>query len=348
MNESKNGTNNKSHRKPDPAKIMQMANAFHESCVLFAALDLDIFSLLEEFGQADAGQIADASHASPRGIRLLLDGCAAIGLVKKDARDFYSNTEESQTFLVRSRSGYLGSAIKYNRDVYAAWGRLREMVETGKPVEEPELHLGSDPERTRTFVTAMHGRAMAIGRAVIPHLDLSDCSKLLDIGGGSGAYSILLARRWPHLQSVVFDLPAVAGIAGEFIEAERLSERIRCVEGNYNTDLLPDENFDTAILFGILHQESPGNIQKLLQRVCNVLKPGGSMYVLDMMTDSTRYRPRFSALFAINMALTARDGWVFSDSELCRWACEAGFSDFDCRPLPPPMPHWLAKAKKPL
>jgi hypothetical protein len=71
------------------------------------------------------------------------------------------------------------------------------------------------------------------------------------------------------------------------------------------------------------------------------------VYVLDMMTDETRCQPRFSALFALNMALTAEHGWVFSTNDLARWLDDAGFTDFAWRPLPPPLPHWLAWAKRP-
>jgi hypothetical protein len=65
-----------------------------------------------------------------------------------------------------------------------------------------------------------------------------------------------------------------------------------------------------------------------------------------MMTDSTHTQPKFSALFALNMALTTPHGWVFSEEELKAWLVEAGFTDFNCHPLPPPMPHWLATARK--
>ena len=75
-------------------------------------------------------------------------------------------------------------------------------------------------------------------------------------------------------------------------------------------------------------------------------KPGGCVYVLDLMTDPTHTQPKFSALFAVNMALTTQNGWVFSDEEVQSWLTEAGFRDFSCRPLPPPMPHWLATARK--
>jgi hypothetical protein len=83
-----------------------------------------------------------------------------------------------------------------------------------------------------------------------------------------------------------------------------------------------------------------------LRRAYDALLPGGIIYILDMMTDPTHTSPPFSALFGLNMALTTQNGWVFSDEELKNWMQQAGFVDFDVRPLPPPMPHWLAKAIK--
>jgi len=66
------------------------------------------------------------------------------------------------------------------------------------------------------------------------------------------------------------------------------------------------------------------------------------------MTDATHTRPAFSALFAVNMALTTHNGWVFSDGELHAWLREAGFETWETHPVPPPMPHWLVTARKPL
>ena len=96
----------------------------------------------------------------------------------------------------------------------------------------------------------------------------------------------------------------------------------------------------------MLHQESPEAIQKLLKKAWNALNPGGIVYILDLMTDETHTQPRFSALFALNMALTTENGWVFSDQELKKWLKEAQFEEFVCNPLPPPMPHWLVSARK--
>ena len=88
-------------------------------------------------------------------------------------------------------------------------------------------------------------------------------------------------------------------------------------------------------------------IVDILRRAAAALKPGGRVYVLDMMTGSDHTTPPFSALFALNMALTTEHGWVFSDAELRNWMTAAGLEAFNCAPVPPPMPHFLASARKP-
>lgn len=329
---------------PNPSRILDMASAFYDSGVLFAASDLGVFGYLAENEGSDVGKIADGCGLDRRGCRLLLDGCVSLGLLEKSG-DAYRNTAEVAAFLVPGARGDLSKAIRYNRDVYSAWGKLPEFAKTGQPVEKPEIHLGEDPERTRAFVLSMHGRAMGIGQAVIPGIDLSGRKQLLDVGGGPGAYSSLIAQKYPEIACTVIDLPAVATIADELIEEAGLADRVQTIKGDYHTVDFPAGN-DAVIFFGVLHQESPEDIVALFKKAYASLAPGGIIYVMDMMTDVTHTKPQFSALFAVNMALTTTNGWVFSDEELKGWLDEAGFSDFSCAPLPPPMPHWLAVARK--
>lgn len=328
----------------NPARLVEMASAFYDSSVLFAASDLGIFGKLAELGEVDAEAVAAACGLDRRGARLLLDACAAIGLLLKTGNR-YRNSPEAAAFLVPGSPGDLSGAIRYNRDVYGAWGKLKELVKTGKPVERPELHLGEDRERTRTFVLAMHGRAMGIGQAVVPLLEIRGRKALLDVGGGPGTYSILIARAFPQIRSTVLDLPEVVRIAGEIISQAGVRDRVRTLAGDYHTLPFPADQ-DAVIFFGVLHQEDPEEIRDLLRRAHRALIPGGFISVLDMMTDASHTRPKFSALFALNMALTTPHGWVFSEEELKAWLEESGFTDFNCRPLPPPMPHWLATARK--
>jgi len=296
-------------------------------------------------GSASLDTLASELGLNPRGLRLLLDGSVAVGLLEKDGGQ-YRNTVEANVFLTPGKPGDLTAALRYNRDVYPAWGRLTELVKTGAPVEPPSLHLGADPARTRTFVMSMHGRASAIGRSVVPLLKLEGKKHLLDIGGGPGTYAVLIAKGFPGLRCTVMDLPAVVAIAAELIEQQGMSASVGTVPGDYRTTPFP-QGVDAVNFFGMLHQESPNTIRDLMRRAFEALDPGGVVHVMDMMTDASHTKPAFSALFGINMALTKEDGWVFSDAELKGWMEEAGFTGFTVDPLPPPMPHWIARAWKP-
>lgn len=328
-----------------PDRIIGMASAFYDTCVLFAASDLGVFARLAETGPADAASLAASLRLDRRGARLLLDACVALELLNKDG-ETYSNTPESAVFLVPGSPGDLSGAIRYNRDVYPAWGKLDTFVRTGTPVEKPEFHLGADAERTRTFVLSMHHRALAIGRAVLGELDLAGRRTLLDVGGGPGTYSVLIAQSHPDIRCTVLDLPEVVKVAAELILAQGCAERVSTLAGDYRTLAFPPGN-DVVNFFGMFHQESPDSIRALLRKAHDALNPGGIVHVMDMMTDHTHTQPKFSALFAVNMALTTDNGWVFADTELTGWMREAGFTDCKVKPLPPPMPHWFASARKP-
>jgi len=326
-----------------PGRIMDMASAFFESATLFSASDLGVFKALSGCDGTSLEALVEKLKLDPHGLRLLLDACVAIGLLEKDEAGLYRNAPDTDAFLVPGKRGDLSQAIRYNRDVYDAWGHLNELAKTGKPVERPELHLGDDPARTRDFVLAMHGRALAMGPMVVPSLDLAGRQRLLDAGGGPGTFAVLAAQANPGLHGTVLDLPEVAAIASELIDQQGMADRVDTLPGDYHSTPFPD-GMDAINFLGVLHQESPDSIRDLFKRAYAALKPGGVVHVLDMMTDASHTQPRFSAMFAVNMALTTDNGWVFSDQELESWLREAGFDRIEINPLPPPTPHWLARA----
>src|SRR5215469_13950720 len=328
---------------PDPTRIFAMASIFQESAVLFAASDLGVFGSLARFGEATAEELANQLNLDCRAVGLLLNACVAVGLLEKREEQF-RNTVESAAFL--APGGDLATGLLYMRDVYPAWGRLTNFAKTGKPVESPALHLGDDEARTRNFVLSMHGKALATAPPILAKLKLEGRRQLLDIGGGPGTFSVLLARRYPELCATVLDLPPVVRIAEELIIQQDAADRVRTLAGDYHVTPFPGGN-DVALLFGMLHQESAEKIQSILAKTYAALAPGGLGYVMDMMTDPTHTAPKFSALFAVNMALTATSGWVFSSAELTSWMEAAGFAEISINPLPPPIPHWLAGARKP-
>ena len=327
-------------------EIVDLASAFYGSATLFAALELGVFAAIADAGDGVALEpLAEKLDVSPRGLRLLLDACVATGILAKSPDGLYSNTAAGRLALVPGGPADLSKAIRYNQDVYPAWGRLAQLARTGKPVEPPQLHLGDDPERTRRFALSMRGRALAIGRGVVPMIDLgAPQGRLLDLAGGPGTYAELLMKANPDWSCVTVDVPAVSAVARECVAQAGLAERIECRAGDYHTDDYEPAAYDAVTIFGALHQESSEQIRGILARAACALKPGGRIFVLDMMTDATHAAPAFSALFAVNMALTTENGWVFSDEELKGWLSEAGLAPGDTLHAPPPMPHWLVSA----
>lgn len=323
-------------------EIVDLASAYYGSAVLFAALECGVFAAVEQAGTL--AEIAKLTKCSPRGLSLLLDACVAEGLLNKEG-EIYANTAAGKLTLVPGGKADLTKAIKYNQDVYRAWGQLSAFVKTGLPVERPQLHLGENSRRTKAFAASMYARAMAIGRSVVPMLGALS-GKVLDLAGGPGAYAILMCQANAQLKCETVDLPAISAEAAKFVAAAGLQERIACRAGDYHTDEYAAEAYEAVTIFGALHQESAEDIVAILKRAYRALKPGGKVFVLDMMTDETHVAPKFSALFGVNMALTTQHGWVFSDTELKGWLKEAGFAAGATNAVPPPMPHWLVTGMK--
>ena len=260
----------------DVQGIVDLASAYYGSAVLFAAIDCGVFVQIEE-GRFDA---------SAKGPRLLADACVALGLLSKGADGTYSNTAAGRLALVPGAPADLTKAICYNRDVYPAWGKLAQFVRTSHPVENPALHLGDDSSRTGAFADAMYSRAMGIGRGVIPMLGAID-GRVLDLAGGPAAYAILMCKANPRLSVVTVDLPAISKFAEKNVADEGLSGRIECRSGDYRSDEYESGAYDAVTIFGALHQESPEDIRASLGRATRALRPGGKIFILDMMTDAT-------------------------------------------------------------
>lgn len=175
------------------------------------------------------------------------------------------------------------------------------------------------------FIAAMHGRAVHAAPELVSKLDLSGVSRVLDIGGGSGAFSMAFARAGESIRATVFDLPNVVSLTKKYIEKEGLSHRIDTVAGDYNKDELP-QGYDLIFLSAIIHSNSPKQNQALFSKISNSLNIGGKIVVSDFIMDEDRTSPVFSAIFALNMLVNTPSGDTFTESEVKSWMKAAGIS----------------------
>lgn len=323
---------------------MQLATGYWAPAVMFAANKLGLFSLIAE-QPISSSAICEKLRLDPRALSVLLDACCALGLAEK-VDENYRATGLSSAYLVPGKPGYLGNAIGWSEDQYEAWGRLADTVKSGMPAVPPKDHLGDNPEQTRAFVIGMQERAMGMARGVLNFLNLEGCHSLLDVGGGPGAYSTLLARKYPDLNATVLDLPGIVAISKDLIAEQGCADRVSTIAGDATSGDYGEGLYDAALFSGVLHQMSSATILRMFHGAYRTLKVGGKVIISDMMLEESKTQPVFSTLFSVQMLLTSNEGAVFSACECEGWLSAAGFIGMQTVQLPPPLPYMVVSAVK--
>src|SRR5262249_38966621 len=158
----------------------------------------------------------------------------ALGLLERhDGR--YQNTALAEEFLVRGKPYYFGGCVQmFDKRLYPGWGRLMDAVRTNRPTTwdpdtQSSLFEGEDPAMLALFWEAMPSPSPFPGGTLAEAVDFGAFSRLLDLGGGSGAFDIELCQRYPHLRATIFDLPVAVATASEKVRQAGLTERVQTV-----------------------------------------------------------------------------------------------------------------------
>ena len=296
--------------------------------VLLTSHQLGFFEVLRD-GPLDAAEVAAQAKTSPEYTERLLNACVALKLVRK-AAGRYENLPIADSYLVEGRPQYMGHWISLMAAWYRPWGELAEAIRTGQQVEDPMQHLGQDADYTRDFILAMHDYALGPGREMVNHVDLEGRRRLLDLGGGAGSYSILLAERYPELEAVVFDLPAPVEIAREVIAGAGMSDRIGVQAGDYLVDSI-GSGYDVVLLSNMLHQEDPEACRDLLRKAYDALVPGGTVIVQAMFLNTGKDGPLWPVLQSLVLLLLYAGGRTYSIEETRQLMADSGFSDIQVK-----------------
>jgi len=158
---------------------------------------------------------------------------------------------------------------------------------------------------------------------------------MLDVGGGSGAYSIAFARANPDLKAEIFDLPTVVPIAQRHIDEAGLAERVITRVGDLRQDEL-GSGYDLILLSAICHMLGPAGNQDLVQRCYRALAPGGRLIIQDFILEPNRTSPTLAALFALNMLVGTPDGGTYTSKEYRSWLEQSGLIEVSHVRLPGP------------
>lgn len=321
--------------------LTELATAYWPASALCAAIELGVFEALGD-APLPAATVAERVQAAPRQTEALLDALTGLGLLVKSGTG-YALEASARPYLDPKGAMCILGALRYNVQMYPLWGRLASAVRDGKPVIPPTAHLGGDAGRTRHFVMGMHTRALAMIPAVLPGLDIESPARVLDVGAGPGTFSVRLAETRPGLHITLSDLPPILEIARELVAQSPAAGCVDFAPADYRTDALP-AGYDAVLYCGALHQEDTTSAAGLFAKIRRSLKPGGRLYVIDMMLDDTGTQPTFSTLFTLNMMLTSPMGRVFRAADVETWLAGQGFGAIARQPLTG-SPYWLVKGR---
>jgi predicted O-methyltransferase YrrM len=316
-------TKDATQREPPRNPIERALAGWQPAKVLMAANRLDVFNALGD-KMLSVREIARACGAHPRSTALLLNACAALGFLRK-VRHRYGNTPEGRELLVRDRPTYIGDGINHSDWLWRSWARLADAVRTNRPVVAP-ADPGEGATIHRDFILAMHNRSMRTGEALARALDLSSRRQLFDAGGGPGTYSCFLAKRYPDLRCIVFDLPPATAIAQETIASFGLQDRVVTRAGDYFRDDFGGGN-DVVLFSAIFHSMPPRRAKRLFRKAYDSLVKGGLVVVHETLIDSSKTAPVQAVLFSLNMLVNTNQGRSYSGSEIMAWMREMGFAD---------------------
>ncbi len=303
-------------------QIRGMAVTFQTARVLLTACELGIFTVLGDKTLTSAA-VAKTIGADARSTDRLMNALCAMGLLSKK-NDLFSNTPASAQYLVRERPDYL-AGLMHTVHLWDTWSTLTDAVRRGTSVVRRDTGKQSD-RQTTAFIAAMHDRAAVQASKITSLVDLSDVTRVLDVGGGSAVYSMAFVRARPGITATVFDLPSVVPLTRSYIEKEGLSARVNVVAGDYLRDTF-GTGFDLVFLSAIVHSNSNDQNTLLIGKCAHALRPGGRVVVQDFVMDEDRVHPEHGALFALNMLVGTDAGDTFTEREIRDWMNAAGLAD---------------------
>jgi hypothetical protein len=317
----------------DDRVICDLAESATGCFAVAVAHDVGVFRLLAA-GPRTATELCAALGIGLRELEALLILCVSARLVRVE-NGLYTLMPVAEEYLVESSPVYAGWLFDLWSDDETPFSfrRLHAAVMRKEPWPHGtrpwvDRHR-QDAGRAASFTRIMHGHSMAPALAWPEKLDLGDCRRLLDVGGGSGAHSIGALMHWPRLEAIVLDLPSVCIAARDYIERYGMTRRITTCAADMWTDAWPEA--DIHFYSDIFHDWTPEECRALARKSHARLPAGGRIIVHEMLYDDDKRGPFTVAASSLAM-LTWCGGQQFSGLELSSLLRECGFEEIEVVP----------------
>lgn len=320
---------------PLPGLVFETLTAHQRSDALRAAIELDLFRAIGE-GSGDAACLAKRCIASERGIRILCDFLAIIGLIQKEGRS-YSHTATSAMFLDPTSPTCLAATARFlgNPALREPYLRLAEIVRSGRTILEGE---GSVEPENPIWVEFAHSMApmmapMAGPLGEIVLRERGGKMRVLDIAAGHGLFGVEVAKQNAEAHIVALDWAPVLAVAQANARKAGVEDRYETLAGSA-FEVAYGDPYDIALLTNFLHHFDPATCIGFLKKVRGALKEGGLAATLEFVPNEDRISPPTEAAFSLTMLATTASGDAYTFSELKDMYVQAGFSNIRAHPVP--------------
>ncbi|HEX8949444.1 MAG TPA: DUF2284 domain-containing protein, partial [Dissulfurispiraceae bacterium] len=294
-----------------PQYLEDLATGYWYSEVLFTAVELGIFSLLDPEGMSSA-ELSRSLGMKTWPVERFLHALCALGLLWREG-DRYFNSSLSRDYLVRGAPDYQGESILWRKSLRSHWMGLPECLKAGgrvrhNPDGEGPAHIAA---RIRKYISAMDGVARCKVREIIPlFCSFPEGGEILDVGAGSGAVAAGFLDRFPSSAATLLDIPEVLEYTAELMQARGLGDRVTLLPANILETWPADAGrYDLVILSNIIHAYSSSELAPLLLRASQCLKEEGIMLIHDFFLE---HSPEKAALSDLNMFINTYNGNIFS------------------------------------
>ena len=306
-------------------RLQEMARAYTVSAVLYAALDVGLFTHVSN------GCVKEADLANATGLRRIdidrLVSCAlSLDLLDWDGEEL-RNQADVEAYLVEGKERYAGPWMMFTRPDVPGWFEMTERMRTPK-----SSRLGMYDDLTVESARQYHKATSSIGfgaaRRFVRMVDLTSRKHLLDLGGGSGAYSITAVEQFPELKATVLDLPPVVLATEEYIADAGVVDRVATVGADFTEGEFPSP-VDVVVMASNLPIYDGEVIGGVVERAFRALEPGGEMHLIGEMLDDDRKGPVDAAMWGMNELICGSEGRAHTRAECLGYFKAAGFVEVE-------------------
>ena len=309
----------------DSTRLQRMARAYCDSALLWAALDLGVFTEVET-GASDVAAVATACGITELNAERLVTCLLALDLLRFDDGRLV-NAPDAARFLVAGSDRYAGPWMTFTRPDVDGWMGLTERLRSTEPPRRLGMYDDLTVDEARAYHRATAPIGMGAGRRFARSVDLTGRRHLLDLGGGSGAYSIQAVRAMTGLRATVFDLPPVVVVTNEYLVEHEVADRVDTRGGDFTVDPFPA--CDVVVMASNLPIYDEDVIAAVVAKAFDALEPGGEMHLVGEMLDDDGVGPLDAALWGMQEILYGSGGKAHRRDQVRGYFTTAGFVDVD-------------------